>query len=172
MRQYEAMFIFEPTFGSDPRNVEQELQRIMERAGAEIITWGKWDERKLAYEIGRNKRGLYVLAFLRVDPERTVGIERDCRLAENILRVLITRADDISRERMDRVIAESPAATRSERDAERSRAGHDPSEKTSSKAEVDVTDGGTSEKRAEVADMSAIETVDTPSVNMDEGEAT
>lgn len=172
MRQYEAMFIFEPTFASDPRNVENELQRIMERAGAEIITWAKWDERKLAYEIERNKRGLYVLVFFRVDPERTVGIERDCRLAENILRILITRADDISRERMDRVIAESPAATRSERDAERSRATPDQSEKTSSKADAEVTDSDTSEKPAEAADKSDIETVDTLTVNKDEGEAT
>ena len=34
-----------------------------EKVGAEIISFKKWDERRLAYEIKGNKRGLYFLCY-------------------------------------------------------------------------------------------------------------
>ncbi len=101
MKQYEAMFIFDPTFATEFRKVEAEVQRIMERAGAEIVVSRKWEERKLAFEMKRRKRGCFVLTYFRAAPESIVGIERDCALSEHILRVLVVCAEGISRQRIE-----------------------------------------------------------------------
>ena len=101
MNTYEAMFLFDSTFASDFAKVEQEVGRLMERAGAEIVVCRKWDERKLAYDIKGHKRGCYVLTFFRADPGRITGIERDAQLSEPVLRVLILRADHMTAEGME-----------------------------------------------------------------------
>ena len=112
MKQYEAMFLIDPTFAADVANAENEVRRILGRAGAEVIVMGKWDERKLAYPIQRRKRGCYVLAYFNAEQSRIKDLERDCHLSEHVLRVLVTRAEELSRERMEKALAEAPSAVR------------------------------------------------------------
>ena len=102
MNQYEAMFLFDPTFGSSFENCEEEIRRLMDRAEGEVILCRKWDERRLAYRIKGRKRGVYVLAYLRVKPEKIVPLERDVKLSEIVLRMLVLRADGVTREAMER----------------------------------------------------------------------
>ncbi len=63
MRIYEAMFLMEPVLASDWPAAEAEVSRLMERADAKLLGIKDWGERKLAYPIGRQKRGLYALSF-------------------------------------------------------------------------------------------------------------
>lgn len=101
MNTYEAMFLFDPTFATELSRVDQEVERLMQRAEAELVMSRKWDERKLAYEIKGRKRGCYVLSFFRAQPDRIAGIERDVQLSESILRVLITRVDYLTEQDME-----------------------------------------------------------------------
>ena len=75
--------------------VEAELQRVFERADAEVLNLQKWDDRRLCYDIAGHKRGTYILTYFNVDPDRISGIERDVKLNEKLLRVMILRADRI-----------------------------------------------------------------------------
>ena len=68
---------------------------ILNRAGAEVISFKKWDERRLAYEVKGNKRGLYFLVYFTAKGSKIVGIERDCSLSEKLLRAMLTRADHL-----------------------------------------------------------------------------
>lgn len=95
------MFLFDSNFASTYTNVEQELERIMQRAEAEIVFQKKWDDRRLAYEIKKQKRGCYVLVFFNGDPEKIGRIERDCKLSDNVLRVMILDAEGLSKEYME-----------------------------------------------------------------------
>ena len=101
MNQYEAMFLFDPTFGSSFDKCETEIRRLMERAGAEIILCKKWDERRLAFRIKGRKRGVYVLTYFNAPPDGVASLEHDAKLAENILRLLVLRADDLTRDDME-----------------------------------------------------------------------
>ena len=100
MNTYEAMFLFDPSYATDFARVEQEVDRLMGRAGAQVIMSQKWDERKLAYPIKGRKRGCYVLTFFRAEPDKITGVERDAQLSEPILRLLILRADHMTEEDM------------------------------------------------------------------------
>lgn len=101
MNQYEAMFLFDPTFGATFENCEAEVRRIMDRAQAEVLFCKKWDERRLAFKVKNRKRGVYVLVYFNAPPDKLGSIERDARLSENVLRLLVLRADGVSPEMME-----------------------------------------------------------------------
>mgnify|MGYP000016030811 CR=1 FL=1 len=88
---YEGMFLFDPNVATQWETVEKEIGRIMQRAGAELIGIKRWDERRLAYEIKHRKRACYVLTYFRSPASNIAGIERDARLSEMILRLLVLR---------------------------------------------------------------------------------
>jgi len=102
LNQYEAMFLFDPTFASSFENCENEIRRIMTRAEGEIVFCRKWDERRLAYKIKGRKRGTYVLVYFKAPPGKITALERDAFLSENVLRVLVLRADGVTPELMEK----------------------------------------------------------------------
>jgi ribosomal protein S6 len=98
LNTYEAMFVMDSGMASDWQVAEGEIKRLTGRAEAELLCCRKWDERRLAYEIGPHKRGCYILTYLRADPSRIAGLERDAQLSEHVLRMLVLRADHVSEE--------------------------------------------------------------------------
>jgi small subunit ribosomal protein S6 len=99
------MFLFDPTFGSSFENCETEIRRILGRAEAQVVFCRRWDERRLAYKIKGRKRGVYVLVFFKSDPSKIAGMERDAQLSEQVLRLLVLRADDITLDMMEKAVA-------------------------------------------------------------------
>ena len=83
---YEGLFLFPQAATANLQAAVDHVSEILRRADAEVVSLATWDERRLAYEIKGNKRGVYVLAYFRVDTEKLTGIERDCNLSEQILR--------------------------------------------------------------------------------------
>lgn len=76
------------------------IRQVIEKAGGRIIAMKKWDERRLAYEIDKQKRALYILGYFNA-PNTSLGqIERGFNLTEQIMRVLITKADHLSEDEM------------------------------------------------------------------------
>ena len=100
MNRYEGMFLFDPGKASDWNAVEGELDRLYGRIGANKLVAVKFDERKLAFEIKKRKRGLYVLSYFEADPTRIGELERDARLSELLLRILVLSANDLTEERL------------------------------------------------------------------------
>jgi len=112
---YEGMFLVDSALAaSDWDGVMELIKNILNRAEAEIVSLSKWDERKLAYEINKKSRGTYLLCYFKVAGERVKDIERDVKLSEKIMRVLILSTEPMSQEDIDRetpvVAAERKAA--------------------------------------------------------------
>ena len=97
---YEAMFLLGQAQAADFAAAVAHVRQLIEKHGATIYALCKWDERRLAYEIKKQKRGLFLLAFFNAPAERMVEIERACNLSEGIIRVLITRADHLTVDEM------------------------------------------------------------------------
>jgi small subunit ribosomal protein S6 len=97
---YEAMFLLSTAQAADFGGAIAHLNEILARGHAEVIAMKKWDERRLAYEIGGNKRGVYILAYFKAPNESLGHIERDLRLSEKVLRSLILRAENLSLDEM------------------------------------------------------------------------
>jgi|GEM_PF-610838 len=105
LKTYEGMFVFDPAVASDWDSIQTELNRLMERAGARMIVSGKWDDRRLAYEIKGRRRGIYVLTYFEADPTKIVSLERDAQLSEAILRILVVRAEHLTEDEMKEAVA-------------------------------------------------------------------
>jgi len=94
LRLYEAMFLVDTGDAAAWDDLAKHLESILTRVGAEVIGITRWDERKLAYPVGKHKRGTYVLAFFSLsDGDGIAEIEHACRLSEKVVRMLTLRAD-------------------------------------------------------------------------------
>lgn len=111
---YEAMFLASPAEAADLGGLVNHLKEVIARGDAELISLKKWDERRLAYEIKKNKRGVYFLAYFSCDPVNIEVIERACNLSERILRVLFTRADHLTLDEMKAADGQADLAAEAE----------------------------------------------------------
>lgn len=99
---YEGMFLLnQQAVAADLSGAVEHIREILNRAEAEIIVLSKWDERKLAYEIRGQKRGLFVLAYFKARASQIANIDRDCNLSEQVLRSMIIRADHMGEEEIE-----------------------------------------------------------------------
>lgn len=91
---YECMFLLDTNkVAGDVPNAAKQLHALLERNHAEMLASRPWDERRLAYPIDGHKKGLYYLTYFRAEGKEIAGIERDCALAELIMRALILKVD-------------------------------------------------------------------------------
>ena len=89
---YECMFLLDTSkVAGDVPAAEKQLQSILERHHAEILASRPWDERRLAYPIRNQKKGLYYLTYFSSEGKNLKPIERDCALNEMILRMLVIK---------------------------------------------------------------------------------
>lgn len=93
---YEGLFLLNQQAASaDFAGCVDFLRQVFQRAEADLIVLRRWEERKLAYEIKGQKRGVYLLAYFKARGTQIANIERDCNLSDQVLRALITKADHI-----------------------------------------------------------------------------
>lgn len=97
---YEGVFIISQAVAVDLQGAVDHIKEILGKAGAEIFAMKKWDERRFAYEIKKQKRGVYILVYFACPANNLAQIERSCNLSEKVLRSLIVRADHVTPDEM------------------------------------------------------------------------
>ncbi len=98
--QYEALFLISQGVAAEFQGVIDHINEIFRRGHAEVVSMKKWDERRLAYEIDKQKRGVYILAYFTAPAASIDHIHRDVNLSEKIMRCMIIRADHLTVEEM------------------------------------------------------------------------
>jgi small subunit ribosomal protein S6 len=111
---YEAMFLLGSGHASDVEGALKIVRGIVERHEGKPIVLKKWDERKLAYEIRGEKRGLYIICFFTAPSEAIAPISRDVELSDDVLRVIVTKADHLNADEMA-AVEPQPIIPREER---------------------------------------------------------
>jgi small subunit ribosomal protein S6 len=101
----------------------EHINHLLERADATVLAMKKWDERRLAYEMDKQKRGVYILAYFTCPTDMVAHLERDAVISDKIMRLLVTTADHLTEEEIsafdDRKGLETEAKLRAEQgDAE------------------------------------------------------
>ena len=116
---YEGMFLVDSAkAASDWDGINAAIKRILDRAKAEIVSMRKWDDRRLAYDIRGVSRGTYILCYFKADGGQIQSIEKAVQLSEKIIRVLILKTDQMTKEDIDK---DTPAA-KAEREQEKAKA--------------------------------------------------
>jgi len=89
------MILLENNFARESFDKAQELlSDAVKNAGGEVDNIVKWDERKLAYEIKKQKRATYVLMHFKCDPLNISKIEEEYSLVKGVLRYMIVNDED------------------------------------------------------------------------------
>jgi small subunit ribosomal protein S6 len=111
---YEAMFLLGSAFATDLDGAQKLVRGMIEKHEGKVVVLKKWDERKLAYEIRGEKRGLYIIAFFTAPSASITPIVRDVELSDQVLRVMVTKADHLNAEEMA-AVEPQPIQPREER---------------------------------------------------------
>ncbi len=87
---------------SDWDGINKAIKKILEKVNADIVSLRKWDERPLAYPVNGKVRGTYLLCYFQADGDKIQTLEREVRLSDTIMRVLILKADHMTQEDVDK----------------------------------------------------------------------
>ncbi len=95
MNKYEAMFIIRPDLSEEEKkNLFNQVNEAVSKNQGSVITSSVWAERrKLFFPINKQHEGLYYLVNFSIAPSAIKEINHTYKLNENILRVLITKAE-------------------------------------------------------------------------------
>ena len=95
VRLYEAMWVVDANSGREDFNkCLGGIREIVEKGGGSWINADKWEERKLAYQIKKKKRGLYIINHFSAPTDAVIKIDRNARLSDLILRHMILVDED------------------------------------------------------------------------------
>ena len=105
---YEGLFLMnQSAVGGGIGAAIDHVREVLGRIDAEVITLRKWEDRKLAYPIKRQKRGVYLLSMFRADGTRLAEMENRCNLSEQVLRVMVTKCDHMGQIEYDAELEEA-----------------------------------------------------------------
>ena len=95
MREYEVMYIIKPGFEEDKyaESIEK-YNALIQANGGEILKVEPWGKRRLAYEIEKLREGYYVLLRINGEPELPRELERNFKIADEIMRYLVVRVEE------------------------------------------------------------------------------
>ena len=91
---YETMYILRPDLGDE--QVEQAIakyQNLIQEQGAESIEIQNRGKRRLAYEINRQREGVYVQMNYQGSGKIIAPLERAMRLSEEVIRYLTIKQE-------------------------------------------------------------------------------
>lgn len=87
LREYETIYILKPDIADEAMSTVQErLTDVIDKQGAKILRFNVWGKKKLAFEIAKNPKGVYVQLSFLAGPSAIKEIERNLRLIEPVVR--------------------------------------------------------------------------------------
>ena len=94
-RQYELVYILPPeTSEQQAGELHEQIAGIVSRMSGTIEKSENWGRRKLAYEIGHFKEGVYVLEVINGSGELMKELDRRLKVLDEVVRHLIVRVDE------------------------------------------------------------------------------
>jgi small subunit ribosomal protein S6 len=117
-RTYEVVFIIDPATGEeDSTRLVENLQKIVTDQGGTITKSESMGRRQLAYKIGRNTEGHFMLFEIEGTGGEIAELERRMRVSDQVMRYLTVRVDEDRRraeklkDRRTRKASKRPATT-------------------------------------------------------------
>ena len=94
-REYETTYILRPNTANDGvAEVNTRVKGIIEGLGGKIIKVDNWGKRRLAYEVAKERKGIYLYWLYLANPGVVEEIERNLRMLDVVIRYLTVKVDD------------------------------------------------------------------------------
>jgi len=94
-RQYELVYIVTPEASEqEVADLHTQIEQIVQRFNGTLDKTEVWGRRKLAYEIGHHREGIYVVETITGAGELMKEIDRRLRVIDQVIRHLVVRVDE------------------------------------------------------------------------------
>ena len=94
-RQYELVYILPPdSTEQQVGDIHSQIDGVVQKMNGAIEKTDNWGRRKLAYEIGHHKEGVYVLETVNGTGELMKELDRRLRVMDQVVRHMIVRVDE------------------------------------------------------------------------------
>lgn len=94
-RKYEAFYIVKPELNdSDVQKIADRFKGVVEEHGGSVEKAGKWEKRKLAYEIEGHREGNYVIMNFEAKADVPQELSRLMRISDDVIRHRIYKAEE------------------------------------------------------------------------------
>jgi small subunit ribosomal protein S6 len=94
-RQYELVYILPPdTTEQQATELHQQIDAVISRMNGQVEKTENWGRRRLAYEIGHHKEGVYVLEVINGSGELMKELDRRLKVIDQVVRHLVVRVDE------------------------------------------------------------------------------
>ena len=93
MNTYESIFILRSTLNDeDVQKIISKIEGVVKQ-GWELIATENWGKKRLAYEVMKEKKGIYVLLRFCAKGDLVSEIERNYRIDDNVIKFLTVKLD-------------------------------------------------------------------------------
>lgn len=92
---YEGLFILDSgIYARDPELCPNKINAAIAEAGGEVAVSRIFEERRLAYPINGQRKGVYWLIYFRMEGPKLIELERQLKLIEGNVRHMIIKQDN------------------------------------------------------------------------------
>ena len=94
-RKYELVYVVSPVATDEQvSELHTQIEGVVQRMGGRVEKTENWGRRRLAYEIGHQKEGTYVLEVITGSGDLMKEIDRRLKVIDYVIRHLIVRVDE------------------------------------------------------------------------------
>jgi small subunit ribosomal protein S6 len=94
-REYETIYILRPnTPNEGVADVNTRIKGVIEGMGGKIIKVDNWGKRRLAYEVAKERKGIYLYWLYLAQPGVVEETERNLRMLDSVIRYLTVKVDE------------------------------------------------------------------------------
>ena len=95
LREYETIFILRPDTNQDGiQNVNARVRTVIDQFHGKILKLDNWGKRKLAYEIKKQLKGIYMYWQYLGSADTVAEIERNLRMLDQVVRYYTVKVDE------------------------------------------------------------------------------
>jgi small subunit ribosomal protein S6 len=94
VRDYELGIVVSPEASEEQtKGILDRVTQVVQTNGGQVVKVHPWGRRRLAYPIDRHRDGLYFFLDLSLTPQTVLEVDRNLKVAEEVIRHLIVKRD-------------------------------------------------------------------------------
>ncbi len=94
MNKYESVIIINPSVDDEKlKALEAKFTELINKDG-KLTKVDEMGKRKLAYEVKKNKEGIYVTFYFEANPDLIAELERNYRITDEVIKFIVIRVEE------------------------------------------------------------------------------
>ena len=94
MNKYESVIIINPSVDDEKvKDLEKRFTDLINKDG-KLTKVDELGKKKLAYEVRKNKEGIYVVFYFEAKPTLIAELERNYRITDEVIKFIVVRVEE------------------------------------------------------------------------------